>query len=135
MNKRYNRISLLWGIPGLILQMIAGATIEQPDLLLIGSILLLLGTVMLFIGFGYYSKAKCRSPAWCLMGFLSIIGMIILGCLKDIEKESIQKQAMTSRGQSQGDYLAQLEKLGELKEKGVLTDEEFQIQKAKLLSL
>jgi hypothetical protein len=32
------------------------------------------------------------------------------------------------------DVLSQLEKLGELKEKGVLTDEEFQAQKAKLLS-
>lgn len=36
--------------------------------------------------------------------------------------------------QSLGNSLAQLEKLAQLKEKGVLSDEEFQTQKAKLLS-
>jgi hypothetical protein len=115
--------SLAWGIPGIVLQ---SAGVEQPALLL-------LGTVMLIIGFCYYAKAKGRSSAWYLMGFLSIIGLIILGCLKDIEKESTQKQAITSIEQSQGNYLAHLEKLGELKEKGILTDEEYCAQKEKLL--
>jgi hypothetical protein len=32
------------------------------------------------------------------------------------------------------DTVAQLEKLGELKEKGILTDEEFALQKQKLLA-
>jgi membrane protease subunit (stomatin/prohibitin family) len=36
---------------------------------------------------------------------------------------------------SESDTIAQLEKLGELKEKGILTDEEFAAQKAKLLAL
>ena len=124
MNKRYNSISFAWGIPGLVLQT-AGIIIEQP-------LVLLLGTVLLFIGFGYYAKAKGRSFAWCLMGFLSIIGLIIMGFLKDLEKESTQKK--TSIGQSQGNFLAQLEKLGELKEKGTLTDEEFRAEKEKLMS-
>lgn len=33
-----------------------------------------------------------------------------------------------------GDLIAQLERLGELRDKGVLTDEEFAAQKARLLS-
>ena len=126
MNRKYNNISLICGIPGIVLQG-AGIINEQPELLL-------LGTVLLLIGYGYYAKAKGRNFAWCLMGFLSIIGLIILGCLKDIEKESTQKQTTPSIiGPSQNNYLNQLEKLGELKEKGLLTDDEFCAQKEKLL--
>ena len=125
MDRKYNNISLIWGIPGIVLQCV-GATIEQPELLL-------LGTVLLIIGYGYYAKAKGRSSAWCLMGFLSVIGLIILGCLKDFERESTQKQAMHSIERSQSNYLSELEKLGELKEKSILTDEEFYVQKEKLL--
>jgi Short C-terminal domain len=40
----------------------------------------------------------------------------------------------TAGGQLQGDSLAQLEKLAQLMDKGVLTNEEFQAQKAKLIS-
>jgi hypothetical protein len=36
---------------------------------------------------------------------------------------------------SESDTIAQLEKLGELKDKGILTDEEFAAQKAKILAL
>ncbi len=36
---------------------------------------------------------------------------------------------------SESDTIAQLEKLGELKEKGILSDEEFAAQKAKILAL
>jgi hypothetical protein len=79
MNKRYNRISLAWGISGILLQVV-GLGIEQP-------LVTLLGTVLLVVGLAYYAKAKGRSAAWCLMGFLSIIGLIVLVCLKDRSKE------------------------------------------------
>jgi len=82
MIKKYNNISLAWGIPGIVLQ-IAGNVIGQP-------IVLIVGTVLLMIGLAYYAKAKGRSAAWCLMGFLSIIGLIVLACLKDLEKEANQ---------------------------------------------
>jgi hypothetical protein len=36
---------------------------------------------------------------------------------------------------SESDTIAQLEKLGELKDKGILSDEEFAAQKAKILAL
>jgi Short C-terminal domain len=38
-----------------------------------------------------------------------------------------------SAGPSQGDQLEQLKELGELKSSGVLTEQEFQAQKAKIL--
>lgn len=79
MNKIYNNISLGLGAPGIVLQ-IWGNIIGQP-------IMLILGTILLMIGLAYYAMAKGRNPAWCLMGFLSIIGLIVLGCLKDLEKE------------------------------------------------
>lgn len=80
MNKKYNNISLGLGAPGIVLQ-IWGNIIGQP-------IMLILGTILLMIGLAYYAMAKGRNPAWCLMGFLSIIGLIVLGCLKDLEKEA-----------------------------------------------
>ena len=80
MNKIYNNISLGLGAPGIVLQ-IWGNIIGQP-------IMLILGTILLMIGLAYYAMAKGRNPAWCLMGFLSIIGLIVLGCLKDLAKEA-----------------------------------------------
>jgi hypothetical protein len=44
----------------------------------------LLGTVLLFVGLAYYAMAKGRSPAWCLLALLSLIGLIVLACLPDL---------------------------------------------------
>ena len=84
MIKRYNNISLAFGVPGLLLQ-IAGGVMHQP-------LIVIPGTVLLMIGLAYYAKAKGRHPAWCLMGFLSIIGLIILALLKDRAKEGQQAE-------------------------------------------
>jgi hypothetical protein len=80
MNKRYNNISLAWGAPGIGLQIYGQFMNQFP--------ILIAGTILLMIGLAYYAKAKGRTPTWCLMGFLSLIGLIVLGCLKDLEKES-----------------------------------------------
>lgn len=48
-----------------------------------GTLLALAGTAMVLTGFAYYAKAKGRSPVWCLAGFLSLIGLVILALLKD----------------------------------------------------
>jgi len=82
MIKKYNNISLAWGIPGIVMQ-IAGNVIGNL-------LVLLVGTILLMVGLAYYAKAKGRSPAWCLMGFLSLIGFIVLACLKDFEKQEEQ---------------------------------------------
>ena len=41
-------------------------------------------------GLAYCAKAKGRSAKWCLMGLLSLIGLIVLACLEDLEKETTQ---------------------------------------------
>lgn len=75
MIKKHNTTSLIIGIPGLFVQ-IAGIIIGEGLLTIIGSVLLL-------IGFAFYAKAKGRSAFWCLWGGTSILGVIVLGCLKD----------------------------------------------------
>lgn len=78
MDAALNRKSLLYGVPGLLLQT-AGLFVKTP----IGAAAQLVGTVLLLVGLAFYAKAKGRHPAWCLMAFLSLIGLIVLACLKD----------------------------------------------------
>ena len=84
MIKEYNRKSFYFGVPGIILQ-IAGNlmrdSIGEPTAT--GVLISLVGTALLITGFVFYAKAKGRHPAWCLVAFLSLIGLIILACLKD----------------------------------------------------
>lgn len=54
--------------------------------------------------------------------------------LKDGTMGQISQPTVGLAKQSQSDSLAQLEKLAQLKEKGILSDEEFKAQKAKLLA-
>jgi hypothetical protein len=84
MVKRYNNLSFLFFIPGTILQIIGYAMNESsPDPNPLATALLLVGTVLAIIGFGYYAKAKGRSMAWGLVGFLGLIGLLVLALLKD----------------------------------------------------
>ena len=87
MIKRYNNLSFLFFVPGMVAQ-IAGLVMGPKDVdhesftplvlaLLIG------GTLLCFIGFGYYAKAKGRSMAWGALGFFSFPGLIALSLLKD----------------------------------------------------
>ena len=80
----YNTKSFIFGIPGLILQT-AGWFVRDAEGFVtpLGSVIALCGTGLLLVGFIFYAKAKGRHPAWCLVGFLSLIGLIILACLKD----------------------------------------------------
>ena len=94
--KSYNRKSFYWGIPGIILQIIGFVmamnylsqldmrTYQQETLhITFARFALLLGCILLLVGCAYYAKMKGRSPAWCLVSFLGIIGLVILACLKD----------------------------------------------------
>jgi hypothetical protein len=78
MKKKYNNISLALGLPGLLLQSIG--TIGNSES---AAPLALIGSIMFIIGLAYYAMAKGRSPLWAVMGFLSIIGLIILALLPD----------------------------------------------------
>lgn len=91
MIKEYNRRSFYFGVPGVLIQgfgyfaeflnnnRAAGA--GQP--MIRSSVFFLIGSIFLLIGLMYYAKAKGRNPAWSLLGFLSIIGIIILALLPD----------------------------------------------------
>lgn len=75
-----------------------------------------------------------------IVGLLTIIGVLVIGVIEtrrpkrnDI-KEDINLKKPKKRVKFSDEVIAQLKKMGELKEKGVLTEEEFQRQKAKLLS-
>ena len=80
----YNKKSLVFGIPGIILQ-IAGNFMRTPNGLFtpLGWLAVLGGTALLLVGLAFYAKAKGRHSAWCLFAFLSLIGLIVLACLKD----------------------------------------------------
>jgi cell division protein FtsW (lipid II flippase) len=92
---RYNRLSFIWGIPGIVLQFVGLAiviAVQPPKGRMVSSepfrdsvahAIWCLGFVALLAGFAYYAKAKGRSAWWCLFAFLSLIGLIVLGCLKD----------------------------------------------------
>jgi hypothetical protein len=96
---RYNRISLAWGLSGALLQLVAltyvlikvsapgppHTRLEQvPDIVMMLVVTVLsVGTVFVMIGLAYYAKAKGRDPAWCIMGFFLLLGLLVLACLPD----------------------------------------------------
>ena len=80
----YNRKSYYFGVPGIILQTSGRImTVNIQEQANLGAFYMLVGTALLITGFVFYTKAKSRAPAWCLFAFLSIIGVIVLACLKD----------------------------------------------------
>ncbi len=84
MIKRYNNLSFLFFLPGIVGQ-IAGIVLMEKDapLGLVGIVLLIAGTVGAVTGFAFYARAKGRSPAWCIAGFLGLPGLLLLAVLKD----------------------------------------------------
>ena len=91
MIKKYNNTSLAMGIPGLIIQAYGGIS-HIP-------VIQLIGTVAVLTGFFYYAKAKGRHPAFCLLAFLSFIGLLILAVLKD---ESGSDEVAAESGAAKG---------------------------------
>lgn len=92
MNQRYNRWSLAWGLPGVFLQfvgtgIVGTATMHRrgpdPSLVLTGLLVGLGGTVLFIVGLALYAKAKGRHWAWGFLGLLWLIGLLVLGLLRD----------------------------------------------------
>ena len=54
---------------------------------------------------------------------------------KNAPAPTAQTPAASAAGSSEPDYLAELEKLGDLRNKGIITDEEFEAKKKQLLGL
>ena len=78
MKKKYNNISLALGLPGLLLQYIGAMSSSES-----AALLAVIGSIMFIVGLAYYAMGKGRSPIWAVMGFLSIIGLIILALLPE----------------------------------------------------
>ncbi len=98
MDKRLNNRSLMWGIPGFVLQvggfisLIIIQAVSRPHpasplLLALAALVALGGAVLLAIGLMYYARAKGRHPAWGLLGFLGLPGLIVLAVIPDREVE------------------------------------------------
>src|SRR5262245_55219449 len=100
---RYNNISLAFGVPGIILQ-IAGNVMARPGSSSIGAgiAVLLVGTVLLIVGLAYYAKAKGRSEVWCLMGFLSLIGLIVLAMRQGVAGAELRTTTTSRRAGEEG---------------------------------
>jgi hypothetical protein len=88
MIKRYNNLSFVFAIPGIIAQIFGNIYMRSNPDSLSGALITLGGTGLLLVGFAYYALAKGRSPLWCLMAFLSCIGLLVLALLKDESGQS-----------------------------------------------
>ena len=77
-----------------------------------------------------------RRPGLPPFGPVGLLGELLvggLGYLLGRQQGQSQFQQRQSRATAQSDQLAQLRLLGQLRESGVLTEEEFQEQKQKIL--
>ena len=87
----YNQKSLIFGVPGLVLQY--GGLFLAVDFFLAGLLSLFIGTVLLFVGLGFYLKAKNRNMAWVILIFIPILGILFLALLVDKSKPSSKGRA------------------------------------------
>ena len=94
MDSAKNKRSFMFGIPGAALQVVGILplfVVDSRPLMFVALVLVLAlaGTALLLRGLALYAEAKGQSAAWCLMAFLSIIGLIVLDLLPDrtLERE------------------------------------------------
>jgi hypothetical protein len=81
----HNRMSLFYGVPGVILQFPGPFLVEYlwPQANWLPKLVAIVGSVLLLVGLSYYARAKGRNPAWCLLAFLSWLGILLLALLED----------------------------------------------------
>jgi hypothetical protein len=92
----YMRKNFYWCIFwGFFLQFVGGSVTAMSHslpLIVLGWSVCLIGMVLLLIGFDFYIRSKGRSPAWCLLALLSIIGWVVLILLKDKNQSSLNQE-------------------------------------------
>src|SRR5262249_31501973 len=93
MNTRDAASGLGLGAAGLFLQLVGyqaqqldGSQDQSPHKgsLVRGALVCSVGSGFLLAGWAYFARAKGRSPAWCLLAFVSFLGLLVLGALKDL---------------------------------------------------
>ena len=100
MIQRYNRLSFVFGIPGIVLQM-GGVAFETERLPYLRGAAALAGTLLLIVGLALYAQAKGRHPAWGVFGLAGILGLLVLACLKDRTKQPTESQAAAEQDADQ----------------------------------
>ena len=90
MIKKYTNLSMMFGVPGFILQ----GFLFVPSLKLLG----LLGIALFVTGLVFYAKSVGHYPAWGLLGLLGWFGIIGIMCLRDktLTQEETAKPKKTS---------------------------------------
>ena len=83
MIKRYNNISLLMGVPGIIMQITGYIMSQSPSQVVLGLLIMIAGAGLLCGGLTFYAIGKGQPGIWGLIGMLGIIGIIVLACLPD----------------------------------------------------
>ena len=78
MLQEYKTKTNLFILLGIIAQVV-GKMMSQD----IGSLIALAGVVLFIIGCSYYAKGKGHHGAWGLLGLLSIVGLLVLVCMRD----------------------------------------------------
>jgi len=88
MIKKYNSLSFLFGVPGIVLQILCFVAVDFISsismAILVAVSLYVVGTTLLLAGLGCYAKSRGQSWVYCFFGFLGIIGFIVLLYLKDL---------------------------------------------------
>jgi hypothetical protein len=57
-----------------------------PFLVVLGEITLAVGIGLLMVGLAFYARSKHRHPAWCILGLLSVLGLVIIVLLPPGDK-------------------------------------------------
>ena len=81
--KKYQNLSLLFGAPGLIMQITGMLVYEKTESKALALIIAMLGTIFLMTGLGMVAKSKGHSVFLGILGFIGVPGIIILALLKD----------------------------------------------------
>jgi len=71
----------------------------------------------------------------CFFGFLvAVVGVVIWLIIKNLKKDKESENKSNNKEMPGYDVAEQIKKLAELKEQGILTEEEFEQEKSKLLN-
>ena len=75
--------------------------------LAIGAVVLLVGDVLLFRAFYLYAISKERSPAWCLLALVPVIGLIALPYLEEGKERNRRLMMEAERLRKKNELLLQ----------------------------
>lgn len=127
--KKQTNIGVGFGIVAQLVGFKMGSVSEETAMF--GAIFVLVGAILFLWGCGSYAKAKGYTGFLGILGLLHLLGLFMLVFLPDKHKDG--KVPAPNSDAKSSSSLDTLERLAGMKEKGILTDEEFQQKKRELL--